>query len=81
MSDQTVFEENLARLEEIISQLEKGDVSLGDSLKLFDEGVQLIRLCSQKLDTAEARIAELVANGQGEVKIVPLDLKGENKGV
>ncbi len=81
MSDQTVFEENLARLEEIISQLEKGDVSLGDSLKLFDEGVQLIRLCSQKLDTAEARIAELVANGQGEVKIVPLDLKKENKGV
>lgn len=79
MGDQRTFEENLSRLEEIIGQLEKGDVPLSDSLSLFEEGVQLVRRCSKQLDAAEARIAKLVTNEQGEVKIVPLDLEGESK--
>lgn len=79
MDTQKTFEENLTRLEEIIGQLEKGDVPLSDSLSLFEEGVQLIRRCSKQLDTAEARIAKLVTDEQGEAKIVPLELEDESK--
>jgi exodeoxyribonuclease VII small subunit len=75
------FEESLARLEKIIGRLEKGDVPLGDSLLLFEEGINLIRDCSQKLDAAEARIAKLVTTDVGEAKIVPFDVEGESKGV
>lgn len=75
------FEESLARLEKTIGQLEKGDVPLGDSLVLFEEGISLIRHCSQQLDDAEARIAKLVTLDGGEAKIVPFELEGESKGV
>ena len=81
MTGDMTFEESLAQLEKIISQLEKGDVPLDDSLSLFEEGIKLIRHCSQQLDTAEARIAKLVTSDGGEAKIVPFDIEGESKGV
>ena len=61
------FEKKLHRLEDIVAQMEKGDLSLESSLKLFEEGVQLSRECHQKLNEAEAQVKKLVgvdASGQ-----------------
>lgn len=54
------FEKKLTRLEEIVAKMEKGDLTLEDSLKLFEEGVQLSRECNVKLNEAEAKIKQLV---------------------
>ena len=53
------FEEQLARLEEIVSQLERGDVQLKDSLDLFAEGTKLVTACSALLDSAEQQVVKL----------------------
>ena len=53
------FEENMARLEEIVAALEKGDAPLADSLALFEEGTKLIAACSQELDAAEQKVVKL----------------------
>ena len=55
------FEESLGRLEEIVKALENGNAPLGDSLKLFEEGVALVRACSEELDAAENKIIELTS--------------------
>ena len=50
------FEKKLKRLEEIVQKMEKGELSLEDSLKLFEEGVQLSRECHQRLTEAESKV-------------------------
>lgn len=60
MSDQALsFEQSLARLDEIVRHLEKGDLPLTDSLNLFEEGTGLIRRCSAMLDDAEQKVVKL----------------------
>ncbi|MCM1114432.1 MAG: exodeoxyribonuclease VII small subunit [Clostridium sp.] len=59
MSDKLTYEEAISRLEEIVNMLEKNDVSLDDSMKLFEEGTKLTSFCSQKLKEAEQKITEL----------------------
>ncbi len=53
------FEESLVRLEEIVRHLEKGDLPLGDTLKLYEEGTGLIASCSRMLDEAEQKVVKL----------------------
>lgn len=53
------FEKKIRRLEEIVSQMEKGDLALEDSLKLFEEGVKLSRECQKKLTEAESQVKKL----------------------
>lgn len=55
------FEKKLGRLEEIVQKMERGDSSLEDSLKLFEEGVKLSRECHSRLNEAEAKVKKLVA--------------------
>ena len=50
------FETAMTRLEQIVRELEDGKVSLDDSLKLYEEGIALVRLCSGRLDEAEQKI-------------------------
>jgi len=50
------FEKDLKKLEEIVAKLEDGDVQLEESMKLFEEGVKLSRLCSERLDKAEKKL-------------------------
>lgn len=59
------FETALSRLDEIVSALENGSSRLEDSLRLFEEGVGLIRVCSDKLEQAEQKVKILVNNGNG----------------
>ena len=54
------FEQQLARLEEIVAALEKGDAPLADSLALFEEGTKLIAACSKQLDQAEQQVVKLM---------------------
>jgi len=62
------FEEALNKLEKIVSKLEKGDIPLEDSLKLFEEGIRLSRFCNQKLDEAERRVEVLLKDREGVLR-------------
>lgn len=55
------FEKKLKRLEEIVQKMEKGDLALDESLKLFEEGVKLSRECHIQLTQAEAQVKKLVS--------------------
>ena len=59
------FEEKMARLEEIVALLEKGDAQLGDSLKLFEEGTKLVDACRKELDQAEQQVVKLMKGADG----------------
>ena len=60
------FEKKLSRLEEIVQKMEKGDLALEDSLKLFEEGVKLSRECHQRLNEAETKVKLLMSvDGHG----------------
>lgn len=53
------YEKAISRLEEIVSALEKNEVSLEESLKLFEEGTKLTAICAEKLKNAQQKITEL----------------------
>ena len=61
------FEDSMARLEEIVSQLEKGDAPLEQAMNLFEEGAKLLRECTKQLDAAEQKVTLLTAGEDGEV--------------
>ncbi len=67
------FEEALGRIDEIVKALEKGDVALAESMKLFEEGTSLIRRCSDMLDKAEQRVVKLKKGPDGEPLELPFD--------
>ncbi len=70
------FETKLNRLEEIVHKMEKGDLALDESLKLFEEGVKLSRECHQRLNEAESKVKLLVTvdnNGQAVTKDFSVD--------
>ena len=60
---QDTFERNLKQLEEVVARLEQGDLPLDEAMKLFEEGMRLSRMCSQRLTTVEQEIKKLVAEG------------------
>lgn len=59
------FEENMQRLEQIVRSMERGDVSLEESLKLFQEGTELVQSCGKLLDDAELQVKKIVAGADG----------------
>ncbi len=59
------FEDALARLEQLVASLEGGDLDLEDSLACFEQGVRLVRLCSERLKAAELRIVQLEEGTDG----------------
>lgn len=59
------FETQLAALEKIVRELERGDLPLEESLKLFEDGVKLSRECQERLNQAERRIEVLLRDGEG----------------
>ena len=65
------FEEAIDRLEKIVKSLEDGDLPLEQSLRLFEEGVSLTRLCASKLDEAQRRIDVLTKGEQGDLRLEP----------
>jgi exodeoxyribonuclease VII small subunit len=67
------FEDALQRLEQIVDQLEGGDLALDDSLKVFEEGVALARRCAKYLEEAEKRIELLTKDESGLLKAEPFE--------
>jgi exodeoxyribonuclease VII small subunit len=68
------FEEALGRLEDIVKRMEAGDMSLEESLKAFEEGIKLARMCSRKLDEAERRV-EILLKQEEEFVIKPFKVE------
>ena len=73
------FEDCLARLEQIVSALETGNLPLEESLKVFEEGVTLARQCSRYLDDAERRIEMLVKDDSGSTTSKPFVFEAEDE--
>ena len=59
------FDENMMRLEQIVRAMERGDVALEESLKLFQEGTELVRDCGKLLDEAELQVKKVMAGADG----------------
>jgi len=66
------FEDCLKRLEEILAELEKGDIPLERSLILFEEGMKLSQSCRQELDAAEGKI-EILLKQSGKLQAQPFE--------
>jgi exodeoxyribonuclease VII small subunit len=66
------FEECLQRLEQIVAELEKGDVPLEKALTLFEEGVQLSNSCRQELEQAEGKV-EILLKQNGKMRAEPFE--------
>lgn len=62
------FEDAMKRLEDIVEDLEGGELPLEDSLKTFEEGMKLLTFCSNKLDEVEKRVTVLVKESEGRYK-------------
>jgi exodeoxyribonuclease VII small subunit len=60
MMEEMSFEESLEKLEEIVNNLENGDVPLDDAIDEFDKAMKLVKVCNDKLTTAEESIAKIV---------------------
>ncbi len=71
--DKLSFEEALAKLEEIVKELEKEDITLEDSMQKFELGIKLSSYCLKKLNQAEQKIEELTRSEDG--KLVARELK------
>ena len=61
------FEKAIQRLEKIVDDLEKGELDIDKSLEMFEEGIKMSRICSKKLNEAEAKIEKLTRNQKGEL--------------
>ena len=70
------FEGSMARLEEIVSLLERGDAPLEQAMALFEEGAKLLRECTSQLDQAEQKVSLLTAGADGQPQEQPF--QGEN---
>jgi len=75
MAEKT-FEKALEGLEEIVKRMEEGDMILDDSLKAFEEGINLSRFCAKKLDDAERKVEMLMKNN-GELEVTSFTNEGE----
>jgi exodeoxyribonuclease VII small subunit len=71
------FEAALARLEELVKELEQGDLPLEQSLKLFEEGIKLSRICNRRLEDAERRVELLLKDATGKIVAQPFDEEQE----
>ena len=73
------FEDSLVRLEQIVSQLEAGNLPLEESLKVFEEGIALARHCARYLEEAEKRIEILTKDDQGALGTTPFTWEPEGE--
>lgn len=88
---QANFEQAMSRLEEIVEKMESGDLALEDLIVRYEEGMQLVKVCQERLASAEARIEMITRNSAGKPVVkefeaavaapVPPATKGEPKNV
>ncbi len=73
------FEEALSRLEEAVKTLEKGDLPLEDSLKVFEEGIRLSKSCHKMLEEAEKKVEILIQDKEGKKSAHPIKIGSSAK--
>ncbi len=71
------FEERLTSLEAVVERLERGDLTLEESVRLFEEGVHLSNACKLELEQAEGRIQVLVETQGGGVQVAEMELEDD----
>jgi len=69
MENEKTFEENLKELESIVAELEKGELSLEDSIAKFERGIEVSKICNSKLEDAEKRINILLDSEEQKFEI------------
>ena len=72
------FEKAIQRLEKIVDDLEKGEMDIDKSLEIFEEGIKMSRVCSKKLNEAEAKIEKLTKDQKGELVTELFPVEEEN---
>ena len=72
------FEKAIQRLEKIVDDLEKGEMDIDKSLEIFEEGIKMSRVCSKKLNEAEAIIEKLTKDQKGELVTELFPVEEEN---
>jgi exodeoxyribonuclease VII small subunit len=77
---QKTFEQSLKQLEQIVQELESGDLPLEKAIKKFEEGIHLSKFCSQKLDETEKRITILMRDSEDQLSEMPFPKERENVG-
>ena len=73
MEEELSFEESLEKLEEIVNKLENGDVPLDDAIEEFNNAMQLVKVCNDKLNAAEESIAKIVKDNGDIVDFNPTE--------
>ena len=73
------FEQAMKQLEKIVQDLESGDMALEKAIKTFEEGVQLSKFCSKKLDETEKRITVLMQNSDGQPTETPFSAETDDR--
>ncbi len=74
-----LFEDYLKKLEKIVQQLEEGELTLDESVKLYEEGMSISKICLEKLNKAKQKIEQLVVEGEEKYSLKPFSIKkGEN---
>ena len=69
------FEEQLTALEMVVERLERGELPLDESVRLFEDGVRLSNACKRQLEEAEGRIQVLIEQGNGEMRVTALEVQ------
>ncbi len=74
------FEDDLTKLEAVVERLERGDLTLDESVRLFEEGTKLSAACKQELEQAEGRVQVLVEGKAGKMQVAEMELDEEDGG-
>ncbi|MCP4368731.1 MAG: exodeoxyribonuclease VII small subunit [Deltaproteobacteria bacterium] len=69
----TTFEQSMKKLEQVVQELESGDLPLEEAMEKFEEGIKLSNLCSEKLDETEKKITLLLQDQEGSVLEKPFE--------
>lgn len=72
------FEDQMERIGEIVSKLDAGECDLDGSLKLYEEGIRLVRACTEQLETAEQKVKLLQATPDGNLRVTDFDADGSD---
>lgn len=75
MKNNLTFEEAMRLLDDAVSKLESGSLTLDESLATFEEAVKLIKVCNEKINSAEQKVKMLIQNADGTVTDVPFDVE------
>ena len=73
------FEEHLTKLEAVVERLERGDLTLDESVRLFEEGMKLSRSCKEELEQAEGRIQVLVEGKGGKMQVAEMEMEEDEE--